>query len=507
MSRKPLAIALLAFFTVTSVVPIALLVAPKRASASPVSCAGGLIGSIFGSAAPVVSNILGIRTVDSVTGGNTGLGAGGAIGACFNDVVLKPLARSLIRGILQSVTASVIDWINGRTNGTGQPSFVRNLSRHLQSVGDAIALPFINQVRRVLNPAFANAIASSLLMNYARQSSVGGFLIANQGTLAAASPNPTAFLAGDWRQGGTSAWLALSTKNENNPYVTYPIVEDKLKTLIAQGESSRKTDLANSGGFLSWCGPSSGSSGPNGINPGATCMSNGVAGNIQTPGTVIRDYTKDVLGAEWAQLINPSDIDGALAAIFGAALNQGIRSVLGGSGLFGASTPSSVRPEAVTGALRASATNNSATITSASTAADAAIARANDYAAAWNTIASAANTALPYVNSVKNNPSCTSQSGAADTALSQINQVLAQSQQASSDAQAEQTLANKVLSEASAGPSTQLTTDMQTLSTMVPQAADVTRAQSDARTGSGGLADQMNAITTTMSGLVTRNCQ
>ncbi len=505
-----------------------------------------------------IGTALGLTGIFSVGGGGIGLGVpvipsdaltnagtlGATSGSCVNEVILKPLARAMIRLVLQQVTASIINWINN-TPGTGRPSFVMNLTLHLQSVGDAVALPFINQVRTALNPQFGAAIASSLLANYALGTSVGGFLAGNQSTLARVSSNPSAFLAGNWSRGGIPAWFALN-QNQNNPYVLYPAAQSELQKLVSQAQTNRRQDLSQSGGFLSWCGnnsttasacvPDSNGACPAhcitseneeqarcspraGINPGTSCIdSDGKQVNAQTPGTVIRDYTKEVLTADIAQLINPNDINAALVAIFTAAINQGIKGLT--TGLFGASETSSARPQAITSQLYNSATSNLNATQSANSIAQAKLSQISDYTAAWGAIGTAANSALGSATSLKNNPACASQVSAADTAIGEATSVVNQAQAAQSSVSATRDLALKVQQEATGNP-TLAATDAQKLSTMPPSAAEVTSAEENARTtlpgatanpagsllvSGGTIFDRMNLLSVNANALNANNC-
>ena len=130
-------------------------------------------------------------------------------------------------------------------------------------------------------------------------------------------------------------------------------------------------------------------------------------------------------------------------------------------------------------------------MTSANAVADAALARATDYSSAWTTIGAAANSAAASVASLKNNAACTSQSSVAD---SDVNATLEQTQQASSDVSTTQALANQVKQEAAQGASPALTTDMQVLATLIPQAS-VDSARADAVATGGATANPNGSLT------------
>ncbi|OGG76357.1 hypothetical protein A2950_01200 [Candidatus Kaiserbacteria bacterium RIFCSPLOWO2_01_FULL_55_19] len=440
------------------------------------------------------------------------------IADCVYKTIIIPLARQLIHQIIRATTASIINWINGG-NGTGQPSFVLNLSLHLQAVSDAVVLPFIGQLQRVLNPAFAAGIASSILTKYALGTSVGGFLASSQGTLGRYSPNQTAFVAGDYRQGGIPAWFALTTQDNNNPYMVAAAAASKGDSLVNQAITNRRQDLVQGRGFLSWCGPSTTGGSGSSITPTAACKNaDGSDGNVKTPGVVIQDYVKDALGSDMASLVNPTDIDSAIAAIFGAALQQTMNSIFGGGGLFGASQPSSIRPTAITTAIQTTAVGNATVIVDVNAIAAAATARLQAYTLAWNTIGSAAGTAQTQLTSLKF--TCTAQASAADTGLASVNTVLAQVQTALNAVSGTQALILQVQQDAqdtTAAGTAKLNTDLAALAAAPPTNADVSSAQVNAATtgaatasptgsltvSGGTLVDQMNLLNFNATALIT----
>ena len=511
MSKKFFTSALAVLLVITLVVPTAFFVAPQRAAAAPAAGATTCVGGIIAGAAAALFKPA-VPGADLTVSIPSTAGAVAKISECIYKLVIIPLARQLIHQIIKATTASIINWINGG-NGTGQPSFVLNLSLHLQAVSDAVVLPFIGQLQRVLNPAFAAGIASSILTNYALGTSVGGFLASSQGTLGRYSPNQAAFVAGNFRQGGIPAWFALTTQDNNNPYMLAAAGKSQAQSLVNQAVTNRRQDLVQSNGFLSWCGTrSSGFSGdPNdssgaeyesgsSISPTASCYGNGRLGNIKTPGTVIKDYVKDAVNSDLASLINPADIDSAIAAIFGA------------------SQPSSIRPTAITTAIQTAAVGNATVIVDVNAIAAAATARLQAYTLAWNTIGSAAGTAQTQLTSLKF--TCTAQASAADTGLASVNTVLAQVQTALNAVSGTQALILQVQQDAqdtTAAGTAKLNTDLAALAAAPPTNADVSSAQVNAATtgaatasptgsltvSGGTLVDQMNLLNFNATALIT----
>lgn len=572
MSKRPFVGVLAGMLILTLMVPAAFFVAPQRTHAAggifgAAGCIGGILG-IGGTAAGTAASLLGVPVTNLLMQANTTVAAGATATSCITDTILMPLARALARMILQQITASTINWINGG-NGTGQPSFVLNIGLHLQSVGNAVAIPFINQIMTGFRSPFGMSIASSLSKSYSQQTSMAGFFAANQSTLAKVSPNPAAFLAGNWSQGGIPAWFALTTQDQNNPYTLFQTAQNQLGSQVNQSQTNRRQDLMQSGGFLSWCGADSNTSNTvslRGISPSAPCTNpDGSPAKVQTPGSVILGYTQKMLGSGIDQLVNANDLDAALGAI----VTTLIRNVLGGTGLFGASQSSS-SGASITTQLQNYAADNASASVSATSIAQSKTAQITTYIDSWNTVATAANMASTTAadlatfcvaaadtaaNALINSGNATegavfitatpaalasthsvfidasrAQAVAAQTAITtEVAPVLTQALAAPGLVTATQVFVLKVESEAlgltsltssDTGAAGALAADTQTLSAMPPTAADVAIAQENAQVFGGAratpegsltvagssLVDQMNLIITNANALKTTVC-
>ncbi len=554
MNKNPFAAALSAVLIVALIAPATFFIAPNRTHAAgagilgAAGCIGGLlgIGSLAGSA---VSAVTGVPVTNMMIQANTTTSAGADSTSCINDTVLLPLARAVARMILAQITASTINWITGR-NGSGQPSFVQNISIHMQGVGDAVAVPFFNQVRTGFNSPFGPVISSALQTRYAEQTSMAGFFAANQSTLARYSPNPTAFVNGDWSKGGIGGWFALTTQTNNNPYILYQTAERQLGSNVGQATTNRRQDLVQGSGFLSWCGASqvdttasNDGTEMEGVNPGDYCTdSNGKSGTIQTPGSVIHDYTqKAVVNSGIDQLISANDLDAALGAIATALVGQ----VLGGSGLFGASRPSSVGRPAIVTQLQNYSANNASAAASATALVQTVSANIDSFTDAWNSISTAANTASTTLASLASfcnaaattatdNPTFAStaraQAAATQTARAvAVVPALTQARSAVNSVAATRALIARTEADVLAatsetagtsGAAGALSADTQALGAAPPTTADVVNAQSAATVtgratasqegsltvGGGTLIDQMNLISTNAEALKTSVC-
>ena len=239
----------------------------------------------------------------------------------INMYVLQPLAFILSGNLLKMITAYVISFVVGETNGTGAPQFVQNLQGHMQMVGDNQASAFFVQFGRNSNSPFASAIASSLRTHYLQNTSSAGFFAANRNTFVNSSPNPNAFLAGDWSQGGTRAWFALTTQTQNNPYTFYAFSQTHLYSLVGGATAARLAELNWGQGFLSWCGgtvESDSVTGEVGTAPGDACKKkDGTYGTVKTPGSTIKAALDKALGSTQDKLAGMGQLASEVGNILG----------------------------------------------------------------------------------------------------------------------------------------------------------------------------------------------
>lgn len=599
MTSNPFSRVLAVLLVIILVAPTTFLVAPQRASASSVSCIGGLLG-LAGAATGAVATVVSVPVSDVVDQSINGSTAGTTYGSCLYDVILVPLMRAAIRTVIQKMTASIVNWINGKSSGTGQPSYPTDLRAMLQSVGDAVAIPFINQISAGFMSPFGPAISSALGNKYMQQTTLGGFFAANRCTLSASSQNMLAFLHGNWSQGGAATWLALTTQTQNNPYTLYQNSLAQIANTVGAGVGgavgARVADLGWGSGFMSWCGAGDAStqtqnsavtqyqqcmanggtgadcqfafdnaggkmSSGGAIKIGDPCVdSKGVPGKMQTPGSIIHDYTKKaVADSGFDQLISANDLDVALNTILNALLNK----VLGtAGGLFGASQPSGSGSSSITSQLNSFQGTSPNSVGTANQTAETISSDGILFEASWKTIETSAKTASTSVLSLASfctaaadtaakaliapqNTSLDStypypygtdpatvhstfvdaartQAATAQTILTtKIAGVLTQAQTAFTANSIKQAFALKVKNESlgdSASP--ELAGDLVTLGGMPPSTADVSNAQSNAVATGGGsasptgsltissgtLVDQMNLISTNATLLKTSVC-
>ena len=273
-----------------------------------------------------------------------------------NTYVLEPLAFIESRDVLKKITSGVLSFVNGTANGTGAPQFVQDVRKNLQTIGDIQTNSFLSQLTSSSNSPFANAIASSLRTSYLQDSSLAGFFASAESTLNQATANVTGFLNGDWSQGGTTAWFALTTQDQNNPYTLYQMAQNQLASLVSSASAARQQELSYGNGFLSWCGSTNNNlpstqtttvppatttptTTPSAVaNPGDPCTNkDGTPGTIQTPGSVIAAGLSQSLNYQNQKLVGMGNVGPEINSILGdigsaISIIKSAKQLLGGNG-------------------------------------------------------------------------------------------------------------------------------------------------------------------------------
>jgi len=439
--------------------------------------------------------------------------AGSTNSIWVKEYVLDPLAWMLSQTVLQSVTGSVVKFVNGG-NGMGVSMFVQNLQGHLQTVGDTQTSAFLMQFAKNSNSPFAAAISSSLRTNYLQGTSLAGFWASNQCTLSKVSPNVNKFLAGDWSQGGAAAWFALTTQDQNNPYALYQRSQSELGSTVGSAQAARSSQINNGQGFLSFCAASSAVLGATGVDIADPCTNtDGTPGIMQTPGIIIHDQLAKTLGAGVDKIVSADEI----SEVLGQVAVSFVSNILGTSGgLAGSSKPSPTGRSIVDSYVADNPINSAggpSATSSASTNAQSKIGKIDQYESDWAAIAAAANSASASVVDLVNY--CTAQvqiarsnttnsfvlagfinnstavASSSQTALiKEISPVLAQAAQENADAEKTRALVLKIQEEANSTDviATSLATDLSLLQAMKPTARDLSDSHAKTQRVSGAAA-------------------
>lgn len=314
-----------------------------------------------------VITVPGSTTLDPVVGLATG-----ALAAAYqarkgpggSGISLDTLGWTIGKIAIQMMTKSVVTWINSGFKGS--PSFITNFQGFLTQVADITAHHVIGQLgtNSALRSPFQSQVAQNTAQMYAQSSSETGFFASIAYTLNKVTSGDSAFLAGNFSQGGWSAWYSASQYEQNNPFGAQMIADARLRASVANAQANQTTQAGWGQGFLSWCGDATGGGG--GTNSGGACKTDddcagalacidgkcaadpsldgttaqtctnkdGSQGTIQTPGSVIVAQLNKTLGTSADSLVTADEFN----EIIGALMSQLVSQVLGSTGLAGVSS-------------------------------------------------------------------------------------------------------------------------------------------------------------------------
>lgn len=474
-----------------------------------------------------------------------------AVAMWVNTFILQPLLFILSGRLLQSITSGVINFVIGTINGTGAPQFVQDVRGNMQAVSDASAFAFINLYGMHSRSPFSASIVSAMRIDYLQSSSLAGFFAANRDTLSRTSPNINAYLAGDWSQGGIASWFALTTQDNNNPYMLYLNSQSRLRSLTGPGvggaTGARASELAWGQGMLSWCGtddaidpaiPVSGVDDGTGTAPGTElpvsitslegkipgdpCTNkDGTGGKVKTPGSVISSTLGKALGAAQDKIIEmgalASEVNGIMGDITRIMQTVNIaRNILGGQnsdGLMGAGGHGSGAFLGVTAANVYQNAGSSPLLTSDKKAA------VDQYEFAWLAIKSSADAAALALNAIISScANATTKSDAQSALAAQVQPTIALADAATAVVAAARAQLQTIQDKLNAGQDA--SADIQTLNAMPPSSTDLTNAIQESQTlggataspegslmvSGGSMVDRMNLIRTNAAALKASSC-
>lgn len=307
------------------------------------------------------------------------------------EYVLDTLAWQVANLAIESMTKSLVNWINSGFEGS--PAFVTDLNQNLRGVGDAVAAQFFDELSQqtIATTPFQDQVLDTVRLGYYLRTSPESFYTRYPYTLNQVSPDARAFLDGDFSQGGFNAWFETVMNPQNNPYGAEDLANQALENAVANATSNRLQELSWNRGFLSWRGECEQlAEGADAIElSGADpCLSY----EVRTPGSVIMEQLNTQLGAGVNRLVSADEFN----EIIGALLNQLVLQVVGGGdggGLRGTSQPSSGGGGSFFDQNSGGGTGSSNIAGTFSATVERQIAQIEAYRAAWEKIRTAAEAA------------------------------------------------------------------------------------------------------------------
>lgn len=249
------------------------------------------------------------------------------------EVIMKTLngiAWQVAKTAIQSMTRSIVNWVNSGYNGS--PAFSQNLNRDLRQLGDAVASDFLARATQaVFTSPYIAPIAKDAVTAY--YLSTSGDLLAERlrYTLLDYTQDSVAYMRGDFSQGGLSAWHALTYTCGNDPACVRFTTQDQLLRELNAESQKFLADFNNGRGFLSWQGECLETAPVTDLSDEKKCISY----DVVTPGSVVEETLVEQLGSPVRQL----ELADSINEIVGAVVTQMVGQVLGGGGLAGLSSP------------------------------------------------------------------------------------------------------------------------------------------------------------------------
>lgn len=315
-----------------------------------VGCVGGAVG---GAAASTVTSVAKAAVPVNDGLGNTLKSQGNAVECeeSFVEQVLKGIAWAAAKAVVNSITQSLVNWINSGFNGS--PAFETDLNQSLVELQDEVTNAFLADLFTdvgkgdMINSEFAERIGQGIATSYYIYTSGERLAYRLRSNIQNYSQNPDLFRRGDFSQGGWQAWHQSNVVCGNNVYCFQFAARDEHAVRLMQEVDQYVTELGWGDGFLSWKGDcirarradgteatatvDQRSGNTQGVNLGAgdKCLNH----NIKTPGSVTEDYLAFQLGSGVRQL----ELADSINEIVGALVGQLVQQVFGPGGLLGTS--------------------------------------------------------------------------------------------------------------------------------------------------------------------------
>lgn len=242
-----------------------------------------------------------------------------------NDTCLKSIGRLIIKMLLQKLTISMVDWINGGYDGA--PKFIQDPERYFTDIGKEEILKFGQEVSDPeLYPfarGFIQAQANSFKSKFANtaQYSLDRMIYeTSKGMYRAADFDQ------DFSKGGWAAWDAKIQHAANNPLGFSLMASNELASRIEKKKSLAEGSLQYGNGFLAVqkCTNPEGVTREeheraiNGDKNARECKN----WQTVTPGSLIASVATKTMQNEETSLLKADDLNSAIAAIIDAFANS-----------------------------------------------------------------------------------------------------------------------------------------------------------------------------------------
>ncbi len=168
----------------------------------------------------------------------------------FNESVLGKMLKKIGSQVALNMTQQVINW--GSTGFKGDPFFVRDEKSFFKSVADEQVEAFVNEISADESAfPYARNISMNLITDQVSGNSDTFKSKLNFSLDETIGPNWQDFTEDDFNVGGWDAWMDYTQNDANNPVGAYLRSAEELESRIDSVQGTTKTELTQSGGFLS----------------------------------------------------------------------------------------------------------------------------------------------------------------------------------------------------------------------------------------------------------------
>lgn len=328
------------------------------------------------------------ETNPAILGGMLAVSAA-AVDQTLISKVLNGLAWTIAKVAIQTMTKSIVNWINSGFEGS--PAFETDLKKSLLRLGDGVAQGFLTQLAKdtAVHSPFVDKLITRVGAGYYLYTGRDALKAKLRYTLAESAADDKAFLAGDFEQGGWNAWFSAFMEPANNPYGAQMIASQELSTAISSKAEGYVRELGYGSGFISWRGDCiKDKDGSDAVALAQIDKCQDYA--IKTPGSVIEQTLIPSLNSPLHQL----ELADSINEIVGALAQQLVSKVIGGGGLSGVSQPTQGGGRSyLDQSTDASQLNNSSLSTGFVQSVATAKTQIEGYRTNWQALATAANNA------------------------------------------------------------------------------------------------------------------
>lgn len=286
-----------------------------------------------------------------VTAASSAITAAGTGSLLIKELVGDTFANVVAKQILRRITAQTVNWIN--SGFEGNPAFVTDPQRFFLGIADQTASQLFLGANSPLNQLcspFKAEVRLALVKNYLAEQNQQQY----QCTFEKIGANFQNFTR-DFSQGGWDAWFTMTQEYQNNPYGAYIEGKKTLSLQIQTQQGTKKTQLAEGRGFLSYercrrdyvppkVAPKCVKYEPLAVGGGEPkCLvlekadENGEVAEcpaeemeVVTPGSVINEKLGQALGSPFAQLEAADEINEIVNALMIQLIEKTFSSVQGG---------------------------------------------------------------------------------------------------------------------------------------------------------------------------------